>query len=437
MRFIRCFAVLVSISAVAGAEWTLSLTGNVQNESSAPVDGAQITALVRNESITTGSDGTFGATGIIRGNSAGFSRYDARIIKGNLLFTLSRSARVSVGLYTIQGRAISVMNKGILAPGPHTVALNTSLLSKQVYIMRFRIGNDVHCAKLLDGRRLGFEIGRTTARGAPARGMAKKGIWIDTLEVTHADYETKRVPIADYSTDVSITLLASGTTKPEITCPTSIRAYAYEKIRFEVEATDPDGNDVTLSLSDAPGSAVLENGVFTWQTSIYDTGGYEFSIKADDGSESISQPIKIDVVYETEADTCKRIKVLRPNGGEVFKVGDTMTIVWVTNEAGIYRGVRVSVLPDLMGAELYSFNEDEGIKNDNPEHYTGNLGVFHWEVSAEWQGLYGSVSMISDECVASIYGDYERERLMGAGECAGPSSGFARDYSDATFSIIE
>ncbi|MBD3344313.1 MAG: hypothetical protein GF401_04540 [Chitinivibrionales bacterium] len=437
MLVLKRFVLVAFITSLAAAQWTLDLSGTIIDENGDPIEGAEVTALVRGESITTGSDGSFEATGIINRKPLTFNKYNARLNNGIIRFDLEKNALVTVGLYTLKGQSIKFINKGVLPRGTHSIVLNKRMLPTQLYVLKMRVGNDIHCTRFINGRKLGFENGLKSGAAPQKRSLAKKGIWIDTLEITHSNYETKRVPVADYNTNITVTLLAEGSAKPQITAPTDILAYAYEKITFDVEATDPNGGDITLSMNNAPGSAMLNNSTFSWQTSVSDTGTYEVSIEADNGSETSLQTVNINVVYETVTDTCKRIKVLRPNGGEVFRVGDTMTIVWVAHEEGIYRGVRVSVSPDMGMTDLFSFNEDEGIKNDNSEYYTGNLGVFHWEVASSWLGPYFPVSMISDECVVNIYGDYEKERLNATGECDGPSSSIAQDYSDAPFSIID
>ncbi|MBD3319922.1 MAG: hypothetical protein GF350_02385 [Chitinivibrionales bacterium] len=207
------------------------------------------------------------------------------------------------------------------------------------------------------------------------------------------------------------------------------RYYANEMISFRVKATDPDGDNVSLSLDQGPSGATLNGGAFEWQTTSSDTGTFDLNFVADDGTARSNKSVAIDIVY-ADVDTCVRIRVLRPNGGEVYHVGDTMTITWaIDKERGVDKGVRLLLSLYSGSYDAPSFNAT-GFRDDSAGIYTGNVGTYKWVVTPTLPGENGEpFSMINEQCVAQVWGDYQPNTCNGRL--------YTMDASDGIFSIRE
>ena len=102
--------------------------------------------------------------------------------------------------------------------------------------------------------------------------------------------DVNRPPIIGLISDVSVT---SG-----------------ETVEVTISTIDPDGNSVSLSVSDLPPGATLQDSMFSWSPRLIDVGGHSVTFYADDGSggrdtiavaiavtaqEGLSSPVSMDL----------------------------------------------------------------------------------------------------------------------------------------------
>ncbi|MBD3343597.1 MAG: hypothetical protein GF401_00890 [Chitinivibrionales bacterium] len=406
-----------------------NFTGTVVDPAGEPVEGAVVTVLRKNVSEVTGSDGTFDLGNVPVVRMTGIPAKNVLSIRGSVLsFGLQSPQKVGLTLHTLQGQKVAGLPDRIYDRGMHTIDLKAFDLSSRVYIVGLHVGDTrYHCRSI--GARLsapGFiDHSVSTAGGA----FANAGVWIDSLKVTHPSYRDQQIPLADYRNGTTVTLYPAGNTAPVIRGVNDVAVYAWEKLSFQVDTEDPDGNDVMLTADNLPSNAQFVDGLFTWQTTRDDTGSHEIGFTADDGTEHSRKNITIDVTY-AEVDTCNRMRILRPNGGEIYHIGDTMTITWAINkERGVDKGVRVLISLYAGAYDAPSFNET-GFRDDSAGIYTGNIGTYEWVVAPTLTDEKGDpFSIINDRCVIQVWGDYQPN------ECNGRL--YTNDASDGVFSIRE
>jgi hypothetical protein len=69
-----------------------------------------------------------------------------------------------------------------------------------------------------------------------------------------------------------------------------------QELKFEVIASDPDGDNVTISYKNLPEGAFVKNGVFHWTPAYGKSGSYEIIIEVSDGQLTVQKVFKITVV---------------------------------------------------------------------------------------------------------------------------------------------
>jgi len=111
-------------------------------------------------------------------------------------------------------------------------------------------------------------------------------------------------------------------------CNTTV--YIKEPVRLQLAATDADGGTLTYSVSGLPGNASVNasTGLLTWQPALTDTGTRTATFTVSDGSNQTFIHVIVTVVMPAlPAD--RGFKLLRPNGGEAYRYGDSVTVAWV------------------------------------------------------------------------------------------------------------
>jgi len=127
---------------------------------------------------------------------------------------------------------------------------------------------------------------------------------------------------------------------------------------FIVNATDPDGDNLTYSVLGAPSNAMLNNQQFSWTPSAEQVGLYRVKFTANDGYGGVAQRFMYFIVYDNVSSLNAYVKVLNdlPSdkdtpGGELF----TQIIKKnLTNTA--LMGMPTSYLPEAM--EFYGINQE-------------------------------------------------------------------------------
>ena len=78
-----------------------------------------------------------------------------------------------------------------------------------------------------------------------------------------------------------------------------------EEVIIEVEAEDPEEDDLIYSINDS--RFTQDGNIFTWQTGFYDKGTYLFNIKVSDGNLSSEKEVEVEVVNKNQKPVCEDI----------------------------------------------------------------------------------------------------------------------------------
>jgi hypothetical protein len=121
------------------------------------------------------------------------------------------------------------------------------------------------------------------------------------------------------------------------------------------------------------------------------------------------------------------IEITKPNGGESYKVGETMVIEWRIDTSKVKNAVYIdlSMNNGLTYAALFPDPNSAPILGD-ATYYTGDRGRYEWVIPATIDDLSGyTVSTVSDTCLLKIEEAYS----------SGANQEIYKDVTDAVFSI--
>ncbi len=101
------------------------------------------------------------------------------------------------------------------------------------------------------------------------------------------------------------------------------------------------------------------------------------------------------------------LKLLTPNGGERYEVGDTMVISWAVDTTKVFNSLHFDVSFDL-GYTFSTINwnvvENRIYATDTTVH-DGNVGTYRWVIPTEYYDpqYRQDFSTISDSCLVQIW----------------------------------
>ncbi len=133
----------VILTLVATYSQNINIRGTVTDTSgNTPVKGVVLTLEKYGFTDTTAEDGSFMLTGMVNSKSNTSqiqpNIFSTKIHNERLSFHLSERSDVSISIYTVQGKAVSKMQK-VLDMGTHYIT--QPLLGNGLYIYQLRIGN--------------------------------------------------------------------------------------------------------------------------------------------------------------------------------------------------------------------------------------------------------------------------------------------------------
>ena len=120
---------------------------------------------------------------------------------------------------------------------------------------------------------------------------------------------------------------------PVLTVPGSQTVNETQQLQFNVSAIDPDGQIVTLTVSNRPSGSTFADhhnntGTFTWTPGVGQTGSYSPTFKADDGFGGIdTKSVSIQVVHTNTA------PVLDPIGDKTVERGSNLYATLMGSDA--------------------------------------------------------------------------------------------------------
>ncbi|MBD3419043.1 MAG: hypothetical protein GF398_02885 [Chitinivibrionales bacterium] len=214
-----------------------------------------------------------------------------------------------------------------------------------------------------------------------------------------------------------ITRLKSvNNTAPEFTAIDDKTVTAYDELSVSLEATDADGDQLTFSITGGPSAAKIENNKFIWTPDRNDIGETDISLKVTDGTDDAAQQFKV-IVETVTVPRCSVIVFLSPRKDEVYKVGDTLKIVWARQtDLTIKSGVMIEFTIDFF--DMVNLL-NQRIK-DTDADYVGNIGEYKWVIPEELTTDPSDppISTVSDEAYINIETYYHIDPSCGLEEGA-------------------
>jgi hypothetical protein len=176
------------------------LSGKVVDISGAPIEGAEITLLSTDQTVTSLNDGTFGfEISSIRRSTKPIQNH-IKINNGKLLLHITDLQEVLMDLFNLNGRKICVLQNGKLNPGFYQFIIPEKI-GNQIFLLRTRIGPTNQVYKLPGNSNVSFlkEYCR------PADKSVSTNVSVaDTLIATHVKYDDVTVAISSYLQPITV-----------------------------------------------------------------------------------------------------------------------------------------------------------------------------------------------------------------------------------------
>jgi len=200
-------------------------------------------------------------------------------------------------------------------------------------------------------------------------------------------------------------------------------------LAIPLTAVDPDDDSVAYSLGSnnlpRPATITITASSLTWQSKSGDEGVYRVVVAAGDGKGGTAEA-RVDIIVSSLTPPSSGAKLIAPNGGEVYHVGDTILIAWRIDPQKVTNALYVDFSPDsgVTYGPLFP-NPNLGPKPQDTSFYTGTTALYRWTItgSVEDLGGTGNVATVSDSCI------FKLEEAYSLGD---PPYG---DMSDGVFSV--
>ena len=113
---------------------------------------------------------------------------------------------------------------------------------------------------------------------------------------------------------------------------TGNQKFHYDSLSLTVYIKDaPDGS--VFSVFPKPSGSKLDSitGAFGWKPTVFDFGVHTLVFSAKNGTTTLYDTVKITVATPALSNPTNYFELLSPNGGETYKYGDSITVIWLQN----------------------------------------------------------------------------------------------------------
>jgi hypothetical protein len=200
---------MVSAPSLASAQAAVNVQGTVvDGHDKTPVAGAQARLKGANLSATTGANGRFqitGTVGVLPGNGAASA---PRWSNGRMMFMAQSAGIAEMTVHGLDGRVAGRLTWNATQGAEY--ALNAQALlgrnaTQGVYVARVRLGSTEHSFRVTGAGTAGPALTQMTAgiTGSSRGLLARMAVtMVDTLIVSHANFDTLKYAISSYTTTV-------------------------------------------------------------------------------------------------------------------------------------------------------------------------------------------------------------------------------------------
>jgi hypothetical protein len=177
---------------------TMDISGQVTDRFGDAVAGARVTLTVENQSVTTDQDGMyqFNENTGIRSDGPSLSS-TITLHSNSIRVDCQKDGPVYMAIHDVAGRLVFMVHDGHMNRGKHEYQVAADLLSRNLYFLRVRDHGGTAVYKVLTGQTLSLVSHEGTHQQSPS--LAKTSAAVDTLVVTHDEYEEKRLGIDEYA----------------------------------------------------------------------------------------------------------------------------------------------------------------------------------------------------------------------------------------------
>jgi beta-glucosidase len=186
-------AALLACTTVFAQSLDFSVSGKVVLANGSPVGDATITYMNIAKRLSwdfSKSDGTFG----------GYSVQAVQPVQQNATITLLGEGPVSIDIFDLSGKKVGSVYNAKIDKGVYALEPITSKLSKSMYMLKIKAGDQVIYRKLVKtGIRTGSAVAYQLSSSNTPMVLAKKLAVIDSIRVGKTGYAATFVPIQSYA----------------------------------------------------------------------------------------------------------------------------------------------------------------------------------------------------------------------------------------------
>jgi hypothetical protein len=193
---------------------SISLTGKVMDAYANGLAGAKVHLQRNNGEAISDASGRFAlnATPVLPSRMSGYSGSSPQFANGFFNLTIREPFRVSVDLFTLDGRHVATTFNQHLLPGGYSIDPFGGIRTTQLYIARMCIGSREFSYRvpLIDWKRSRSRQSPELAAGARGICLKKSAAVFDTLQVSLDGFDTASIPVENPAGYYEVVLTSKG-----------------------------------------------------------------------------------------------------------------------------------------------------------------------------------------------------------------------------------